>query len=435
MTYVAREFLGLDPASAAVHSGGAQSLKLHAISAIAQSLGSSSNLDADVTTLLNSQHLPVPICDILSHPNATYRSQCRVAEILQDDGDQSLPPSSLDDIIRVQESSIRASGDSGPYANYLVDLGTLRDLTKPQPEWYPTLLYPVPAIHRRDTEGSFDVLGGLRPQKLFLNDTPATFISVFRRLTGNLLDGLDWDHVLVAGGMVLAALLQVDPGTDTQILDHDIDIFLYGLDREAANAKIEEIHQVWLRNLPPSMAGEKIVIRNANTITFLARYPTRRLQVVLKLSKTAADVLLKFDLDQCGMGFNGTTVLMLPRCAQALQTGYTVFCSDLLHGSHGQSRRSTQIGRVLKYADRGFGVRFLPSYTSVLNGPASAPSDILRDISQQAQGHVQRLYDRYRTDNGAEVVWNVSGRRKIGSFFTFMKYCKGWELDRSKANL
>ena len=57
------------------------------------------------------------------------------------------------------------------------------------------------------------------------------------------------------------------------------------------------------------------------------------LQIVLNLSKTVADVLLNFDLDQCAMGFNGTPVLMLPRCARALETGYTVFCSDLVCGS------------------------------------------------------------------------------------------------------
>lgn len=100
-------------------------------------------------------------------------------------------------------------------------------------------------------------------------------------------------------------------------------------------------------------------------------YLTRRLQIVLKLSKTVADVLLNFDLDQCAMGFNGTTVLML-HCARALETGYTVFCSDLVCCSSGQSRRSTQIGRVLKYADRGFGIRFLPSYMRELNQLASA---------------------------------------------------------------
>ena len=85
---------------------------------------------------------------------------------------------------------------------------------------------------------------------------------------------------------------------------------------------------------------------------FVAMVPraclTRRLQIVFKLPKTAADVLLNFDLDQCAMGFNGTTVLMLPRCARALEAGYTIFCSDLGCGSSGQSPRSTQIGRVLK---------------------------------------------------------------------------------------
>ena len=74
------------------------------------------------------------------------------------------------------------------------------------------------------------------------------------------------------------------------------------------------------------------MVRNTKTVTFLISYPTRRLQVILKLSASPTDILLSFDLNQCAIGFNRTSIVMLPRCARALETGYTVFCSDLVHG-------------------------------------------------------------------------------------------------------
>lgn len=73
-------------------------------------------------------------------------------------------------------------------------------------------------------------------------------------------------------------------------------------------------------------------------------------------------MLLNFDLDPCAIGFTGTTVYFLPRCARALETGYTVFTTDLVEGHHLGDRRETQLPRIYKYADRGFGIRILPQY-------------------------------------------------------------------------
>lgn len=84
--------------------------------------------------------------------------------------------------------------------------------------------------------------------------------------------------------------------------------------------------------------------------------------MILKLVASPAEVLLNFDLDPCAIGFTGTTVFFLPRCARALETGYTVFTTDLVEGHHLGDRRETQLPRIYKYADRGFGIRILPQY-------------------------------------------------------------------------
>ncbi|KAK0542267.1 hypothetical protein OC846_006786 [Tilletia horrida] len=109
------------------------------------------------------------------------------------------------------------------------------------------------------------------------------------------------------------------------------------------------------------------VLRNSQTVTFVPEvYPNRRLQVVLKLCPNPMAVLLNFDLDQVGVAYDGTEVWMLPRTARAIVTSYTVFTMDLIHGSFLSSRKATQDQRVFKYAKRGYGLRFLPSYVETL---------------------------------------------------------------------
>jgi hypothetical protein len=68
--------------------------------------------------------------------------------------------------------------------------------------------------------------------------------------------------------------------------------------------------------------------------------------------------LLNFDLDPCAIGWNGSEVFMLPRAARALETGYSVFTTDLIHGHYLSTRRATQEIRVFKYAERGYGLLF-----------------------------------------------------------------------------
>ena len=163
--------------------------------------------------------------------------------------------------------------------------------------------------------------------------------------------------------MALTTLLHTDPSKDDDraVMDPDIDVYIYGLGPEDANRKVEEIHDAWVRNLPVS-ARERLVVKNAKTINFLSTYPQRRIQILLKLLPSPTDILLNFDLDACAIGFDGLNVLMLPRCARAIETGYSVFTMDLVWGHHLGDRRASQENRIFKYADRGFGLRILPSY-------------------------------------------------------------------------
>lgn len=226
---------------------------------------------------------------------------------------------------------------------------------------------PLVFSRKDPPKGGLEVLDERRQRIISIHSNSTAYGRTFERITNGILCGLDWNNVLVAGGMAITTLLHTDSSgdADSAITDPDLDIYIHGLGPEDANRKAHEIHDTWVRNLPPT-AGRRLVVKNAKTINLLTTYPNRRIQIVLKLVPSPIDILLNFDLDACAIGFDGSQVLMLPRCARAIETGYSVFAMDLIWGHQLGSRRASQITRLFKYAERGFGIRFLPSYARAL---------------------------------------------------------------------
>lgn len=107
-------------------------------------------------------------------------------------------------------------------------------------------------------------------------------------------------------------------------------------------------------------------MKNARTLTFLTKYPNRRIQIILKIVPSPTDVLLNFDLDACALGFDGSQIFMLPRFVRALETGSSMFTMDLIWGHRFRNRGASQKTRLCKYAERGFGIRVSPSYARSL---------------------------------------------------------------------
>ena len=173
------------------------------------------------------------------------------------------------------------------------------------------------------------------------------------------------------------------------------------------------------------------------------------------------------------MAFDGTRVLMLPRCARALETGYSVFTMDLIWGHRLGNRRETQTCRVLKYADRGFGLRILPSYVRSLemdSSPDAPSTDLGRSLADGAKFHTKptRVFENepglktlrriayYARDYVRRMQFGPSrelgkGRpelieddilyysstdvgipdphNSLGAFELFMRRCEAWSLD------
>jgi hypothetical protein len=123
---------------------------------------------------------------------------------------------------------------------------------------------------------------------------------------------------------------------------------LYGLPEEQA---IEKIKQIETR-IKDSILAETSTIRTKNAITIVSQYPTRHVQIVLRIYKSIAEILTGFDVDCSCAAYDGSQVYLAPRAVGA-------FVTQINHVD--LSRRSPSYeNRLSKYARRGFEV-FWPS--------------------------------------------------------------------------
>eukprot|EP01094_Clydonella_sp_ATCC50884_P018403 TRINITY_DN33_c0_g1_i1.p1 TRINITY_DN33_c0_g1~~TRINITY_DN33_c0_g1_i1.p1 ORF type:complete len:1290 (-),score=370.68 TRINITY_DN33_c0_g1_i1:92-3961(-) len=167
------------------------------------------------------------------------------------------------------------------------------------------------------------------------------FQAAWDKMSCEMFRGLDWSNVFAAGGSVLLALGAVPDNNSS-----DIDLFLYGLSESQANEKVKHIVEVVQRNSPRSDGSG--VIRTKHALTIIGDYPNRHVQIVLRLYKNPAEVLMGFDIDCCAVGFDGRTAYALPRALRAINRRANLV--DL-------SRRSlTYETRLYKYGKRGFSV-------------------------------------------------------------------------------
>jgi hypothetical protein len=171
------------------------------------------------------------------------------------------------------------------------------------------------------------------------------------------LEFLDWNNLFCAGGSVLGAAL-AGPSAQRELFGgSDVDLFIYGLDRDAAIGKIAHVVEVLRQH---ACGGEApVVVRTARTVSVVSGFPHRHVQIILRLYESPAEVLLGFDLDCVGIGFgigfDGTAlsenVWCLPRTQRALN-----FRVNVADPSRQTYRTTSYEYRLYKYSRRGFGV-------------------------------------------------------------------------------
>ncbi|KZV86229.1 hypothetical protein EXIGLDRAFT_653432 [Exidia glandulosa HHB12029] len=276
--------------------------------------------------------------------------------------------------LRLLSRASRFANEGKPWTFGLLRLEDLRVAIPGSEDFTPeradkSVAITIPRAQVESVPG-FRVLEAKRADAVFVQPSIETFRERWASMTEDCLDGLDWTNVCVAGGLVLGALLTPDApmaNKPKEWVSSDIDLYVYGLesDVDAANRKIKHIAETYKSNLPPG--APFLAVRNSQTITLYSRYPLRRVQIVLKLVSSPREVLLNFDLDVVAAAFDGEQVWMLPRFVRAIETGTNVFTMDLITGHHLGDRKATRDKRVFKYANKGYGIRILPSYVAALS--------------------------------------------------------------------
>jgi hypothetical protein len=126
----------------------------------------------------------------------------------------------------------------------------------------------------------------------------------------------------------------------------DVDLFIYGLNEEQAIEKIKQIE----RNIKDSILHETTTIRTKNAITIASQYPTRHVQIVLRLYDSVSQIITGFDVDCACAAYTGDQVYAAPRAIAAFMTQCNTI--DL-------TRRSPSYeNRLSKYSHRGFEVHW-----------------------------------------------------------------------------
>eukprot|EP00698_Gefionella_okellyi_P001288 TRINITY_DN11219_c0_g1_i2.p1 TRINITY_DN11219_c0_g1~~TRINITY_DN11219_c0_g1_i2.p1 ORF type:complete len:839 (-),score=156.73 TRINITY_DN11219_c0_g1_i2:30-2546(-) len=165
------------------------------------------------------------------------------------------------------------------------------------------------------------------------------FINRMHMAAPDLWARLDWNNILLAGGSVSTMMRPAVPCSSLDI--NDLDIFFYDISPQGAYKKIVNILQL------VSQVQEHVnLVRTEHTLTCYFTKHIPPLQFILRVFPTKESIICSFDVDACGIGFDGHNVLCTKRCLQALQTNVNVV--DLTFRSFSFERRQ------LKYAVRGF---------------------------------------------------------------------------------
>lgn len=178
----------------------------------------------------------------------------------------------------------------------------------------------------------------------------------FNLFSESSLADLDWNNVVAAGSAVTTSLLPVPEkwaGSKRSMREYyhqhlapasDVDLFLYGLNEEQGFEKIKQIE----RSIKDSILHEVTTIRTRNAITIASQYPTRHVQIVLRLYDSISQIITGFDVDCACAAYDGKQVYAAPRALAAFVTQCNTI--DL-------TRRSPSYeNRLSKYSHRGFEV-------------------------------------------------------------------------------
>ena len=325
--------------------------------------------------------------ELLMSPRIRYPVLRACIDAASDDTDEGHGLIDVDDAILANERYIRSRGEQDKDDTYLL---TLEDLSK--------LLTIAPCVdgigvlsRRNLPKGGLEVLNSTMDESVRLHTDNARFANSLKEKTDKELRGLDWENVLMASDVILDNLL-VKRGTyEPEQNDYNdpkpLDLYLYGLDAEEANEKVGAIYDVWASNLTRP-EQPRLVVKDGVNISFVAHAHQRPIRIRLQLYTSVTEALS--DLESCAIGFDGSRIVMLPRCARMLETGYIALNADYLwHCRYGD--RLAKVHRLHQLVGLGFGLRVSASLVRSLaeeGEPVNAALEqTLLQMLEKPEGH------------------------------------------------
>jgi len=269
--------------------------------------------------------------------------------------------------IRDEETELRrvfATGKAGDY-HYDIHHGLISLFASPDDrslvdaDLVPPIRYEVPVVKSCDML----CMASLRDRTEMETgratcDSLQTFRTTFNGCHPNILNRLDdvlrEEPIIIAGGSVLSALTTGTADTRTKDWwDHgtssDVDLFVYGVGADDASRIARRVYDAIAHD--NECWG---VMRSRGVINFhhsVNHCIDQKVQIVLRIYDSPAEVLYGFDADCCCCAYDGRDVWLTKRCIAALQTGMNV-----LNPVHSWPNKASYELRLAKYAYRGFPV-------------------------------------------------------------------------------
>ena len=209
-----------------------------------------------------------------------------------------------------------------------------------------------------DVRGKWTVDGTLKTGQpvsvVSLDAFRSTFNAGHANVLHRLNDVLLEEPVIVAGGSVLRAITigaDLRPPRWWWNVQSDVDLFLYASSRSEANRISRRIWYALAVDLE-----RWVIVRSSGVITIQRKGDhlwgfDQKVQIVLRLYQSPAEVLVGFDCDCCCCAYDGREVWVTPRCLLALRSG-----ANILNPLHAWPNRPSYEVRLAKYAQRGFAV-------------------------------------------------------------------------------
>ncbi|KAF8826350.1 hypothetical protein HHX47_DHR5000307 [Lentinula edodes] len=223
---------------------------------------------------------------------------------------------------------------------------------------------------------------------------------------GSLSQLLDWNNVVAAGGSVLACLVPLPEEAKVSkrairkyyhgsaYPSSDIDLFLWGLTPQQAEAKIVTIYEAVRDSVP----WDVTCVRTKHTVSIHSQYPYRSVQIVLRLYTSPAEILAGFDIDAPCCAYDGRRIWANPRAITALMRQ----CNTI-----DVTRRSPSYEvRLTKYSSRAFEI-YVPNLCRADIDPTIYERSIVR-----VEGLARLLvFEKLKYPNAREIF--LQSRRTL----------------------